>query len=209
MLDVNYSSEYTLANREKSSQKSNNLLKFLYKVYNEKGYEIFSDSVTSGQPIPADWVGPHPDLLVIKRNRKTAVCVETQSTLDDTGTAEKWEYILSNPKTQLHIVTKNSKTLALAKQLADENKCRIQGFVAKRTVKRQKIIKPRRFFISRSRRFDWILLAASIAILSVSILLFGPTFIEFFKIREYYSPFDQERQIDQLKKSLNDLEKKK
>lgn len=209
MLDVNYSSEYTLTNREKSSQKSQNLFKFLNKVYNDKGSEIFSDSVISGQPIPANWMGAHPDMLVIKRNRKTAVCIETQSTLDDTGTVEKWKSILNNPKTQLHIVTRNSETLALAKQLADENKCRIQGFVAKRTVKRQKVTKPRHFFISRSRRFDWILLAASIAILSVSILLFGPTFIEFLKIREYYSPFDQERQIDQLKKSLNDLEKKK
>ena len=208
MLDVNYSSEYTLANREKSSQKSQNLLKFLYKVYTKKGSEIFSDSVTSGQPIPADWMGPHPDLLVIKRNRKTALCIETQSTLDDTGTIEKWKSILNNPKSQLHIVTRDGHTLALAKQLAKENKCRIKGFVAKRTIKRQKIIKPRRFFISGSRRFDWILFAASLVILSVSILLFGPTFIEFFKIREYYSPFDQERQIDQLKKSLNNLEKK-
>lgn len=209
MLDVNYSSEYTLANREKSSQNSQNLLKFLYNLYNKKGFEVFSDLDSSIQPIPVDWTGAHPDLLVIKRNRKKAICIETQSTLEDTGTVEKWKSILNNPKTQLHIVTRDSRTHALAKQLADENKCRIQGFVAKRTVKRQKIVKPRRFFISRSRRFDWILFAASIAILSISILMFGPTFIEFFKIREYYSPFDQERQIDQLKKSLKDMENKR
>ena len=209
MLDANYSSEYTLANREKSSHKSQNLLKFLYKAYNKKGSEVFSDLGSSSQPIPVDWKGAHPDLLVIKRNRKTAVCIETQSTIEDTGTVEKWESILNNPKTQLHIVTRDSLTLALAKQLADENKCRIQGFVAKRTVKRQKIVQPRRFFISRSRRFDWILLAASLVILSVILLQFGSKFVEFFNISESNIPFDQERQIDQLKKSLKDMEKKK
>ena len=188
------------------AQNSNiNLIRFLYKRYRQKGKIVYTDILSDSIRIPNTWTGSHPDLLISSGDRHSAVSIETFDTLADEKIADKWKSFIGNNNTKLKIVVREEDELKVAKRLARAYNIDIEFQRVKKTPPEKRKVRVK----TRSRRalkLDWVILITSLIILSVSLLLFGPMILKLFKVQDYYQPFDAERQIYKLQKSMKTLE---
>ncbi len=184
------------------TQNSNiNLIRFLFKKYRQQGKIVYSDFLTDSIRIPNTWIGAHPDLLISSGDHHSAVSVETFESLNDEKVADKWKSFIGNPNTKLKIVVREEEELKVAKRLTRAYNIDSEFQRVKRTPPEKRKVRVK----ARSRRalkLDWVILITSLMILSVSLLLFGPMLLKLFKVKDYYRPFDAERQIYQLQKSM-------
>ncbi|MFC1606361.1 hypothetical protein ACFL47_00200 [Candidatus Latescibacterota bacterium] len=185
-----------------TSDNNLSLIKFLCGSYKKKGLNVYCDFLAEVPMIPDTWKGMRPDLLVTYRDHTSAICVETEDSLDDYRTISKWKSMLKNSNIRLKIIVRDAEESKFAQKLVKENKLKIEVQRVKKTPAEKRKVRVRSRN-RRSRRIDWVIVLTSLMILSVSLLLFGPTVFKLFQVQDYYRPFDSERQIDQLQRKLD------
>jgi hypothetical protein len=73
-----------------------NLLGFFYSKYRGKGLIVYSNVLSESPVIPANWMVSIPDILVVDRDEKSALFVESPESLSDSVVVTKWKSILVN-----------------------------------------------------------------------------------------------------------------
>jgi len=174
------------------------LLRSLAKWYRARGYNICSDVLDECNAIPESWEGPKPDLVSTNRSEIHAVCVESKNTLRNTSVAEKWRAILKNENVKLMVVIKDRESLELAKSIAQSNNIKITLQMRKKSHRKNSRARSNRF--RKSSKTDWLVLATFVVVLLVFLVFYFPSILSYFKLKEFYQPFDQERQNAYMEK---------
>lgn len=180
---------------------------FLIRQYGKQGWTVYSDFFEGNTSIPGGWTGIYPDLIAMKGSRRVAVCIETDSGLRGEHAPVKWKSILRNSGVSLDIVVRDKPTFDLVVKAAERNGIELDCRIVKRSERRKK----KGIGLDSALRYRMNLFVMMITIVIVFIIafIFLPAMRKKAELQtNYYRPLDRERQVETLKKELNELQKK-
>ena len=129
---------------------------FLIGEYEKQGWSVCRDFYQNGAGLPENWVGPYPDLIAVKENRRLAICIESSSTLTGDFLPKKWQSILRNPGFSLLVVVRDKASRELALRTANHHGIVIECRIIRRSVHRERLAHDD-FFRKRFRLFAIVL----------------------------------------------------
>ncbi len=172
------------------------LIKSLAKSYRKRGWKVFTSTLDEFENIPATWVGPKPDILVIRDKDTVAVCIETGTTLNYSNIVEKWRSIVKNGA-KLSIAVKEPDTLEQVKHLAERNSVPLTIQLMKKTHRR--VQQPPFKSAWKSPKIDVLMISLVVIVVLVVSVMFLPGLLSRFRLKAFYQPHDQERQMELMK----------
>jgi hypothetical protein len=172
------------------------LIKSLAKSYRKRGWKVFTGTLDEFENIPATWVGPKPDILVIRDKDIVAVCIENTTTLNYSNIVEKWRSIVKNGA-KLSIAIKEPETLEQVKHLAERNSVPLTIQLMKKTHRR--VQQPPFKSTWKSPRIDVLMISLVVIVVLAVSVMFLPGLLSKFRLKSFYSPKDRERQVEILK----------
>ena len=180
----------------------------LIRQYEKQGWMVYSDSFGEKAVIPGGWTGIYPDLIAVKGNRRIAVCIETDTTLRGEYAPARWKSILKNSNLSLEVVVRDKPASDLAVQIAERNGIDLSCRIMKRSEHRK--MKKFGFGSLFRNRTSLFIMMITIVIVFIISFLFVPAMRKKAELQsDYYAPFDRERQVETLKKEINNIQKKK
>jgi hypothetical protein len=180
---------------------------FLKYQYEKHGWTVYSDFLEGKTSLPDGWIGAHPDLIGFKGSRRLAICIETDSNLRGEYASVRWKSILRNPDVSLVVVVRDKPSGDLVVQTAGRNGIELECHIVKRSKRSRK----RGFVFGslfRSRLGLFILMITIVIVFITSFFLLPVIRKKAEPQTKYYRPFDRERQVEVLKKEINELQKK-
>jgi hypothetical protein len=149
-----------------------NLIYFLYRKYFRRNWKVYTDSVAESFTIPESWKGPHPDLIITKKESVIAICIESYDSLDESKVVDKWKSITENHVTKLRIIVREDEELDIARSLVEKYTINAECVRIKRRSPDRMRIKVKTKKKPHSN-VDWVIVFSSLLIISVCHLLFG------------------------------------
>ena len=90
------------------------------------------------------------------------------------------------------IVIKDKASIDLAKSIARSNNIEITIQKMKKSPRKNRRARNDRF--RKSSKSDWLILATFFVVLVIFLVFYFPSILSYFKLKEFYQPYDQERQ---------------
>jgi len=172
------------------------LLQSLARRYRKEGWKIFADRLEGCERIPPTWNGRKPDLLAVRGKKMIACSLETPESLSTENPVDKWLEIISND-VRLMLIVKDPDSLKRAKAIARSEGIDATVRLMKKSRKRGS--KEEAQYIWKESKIDWVIVAVIVLVFMVFFLTFFPDMLAYFKLRDFYQPFDRERQAEYLK----------
>jgi len=172
------------------------LLRSLARGYKKEGWKVFADQLENCERIPSTWNGRKPDLLAMRGNETIACSLETPESLSAGNPADKWLEMLSND-VKLLLIVKDLDSLKRARAIARSEGIDVTVRLMKKS--RKKGSKGEAQYIWKESKIDWVVVAVIVLVFMVFLVAFFPDMLAYFKLRDFYQPFDRERQTEYLK----------
>lgn len=179
------------------------LSEFLVRQYARQGWIVCTDIVEMGAFVSGGWTGAPPDMLIVRGNRRIAVCIESAADLHGEYLSKKWKSILRNRDVSLRIIVRDDYSRRQVADIASRDGVSLECVMVKRSLQRNGRVGDDTFR-QRNRVFA---LVAVLVLGFIAAALVLPSARKS-SVPEYYSPSDKERQIESLRKELNKLQKK-
>ncbi|MBI2881893.1 MAG: response regulator [Candidatus Tectomicrobia bacterium] len=93
------------------------LVTYLVGHYGRRGYEVYSPFLPGVRPAPDGWIGPAPDLTIVRGERTTAVATETVQSLLREATPARWIAFLENDIQGLRVVVRDRESRKIARRI--------------------------------------------------------------------------------------------
>ena len=192
--------------QQPSSSDNLNYISFLAKKYSSHGWNIYSNILKTCENIPEGWTGPEPDLFLVKGKHATAVCVESLLSIKSENAVDKWKEIKKEKKlflkqsesfvavnVKLFVAVRDKKTMAFAKRIAAATYIKIDcHLIRKPSRSKRKKIGSKSFL--KNSKIDKLILLAGVIVLLGFLYLVVPKISGYLKVKDFYQPFDTERQ---------------
>jgi len=174
------------------------LLQSLVNGYKKKGWIVCTDYMMGYENIPSTWSGPKPDLIAGHGNEIVAVSIEDAATLSNSRIADKWRDMIEENNARLVLVVKEKDLQKRAKKIAKINNVEVTIRQVKRSYRKN--VKSGSDIFHQGSKVDWLIVFTVVVVFLAFIVLFLPNILAYFKLKEFYQPFDSERQQEYLKK---------
>ncbi|MHB9028753.1 MAG: hypothetical protein ACYC9O_08290 [Candidatus Latescibacterota bacterium] len=179
------------------------LREFLIRQYSKQGWAVCTELLEVNACVEGGWSGTLPDLLMMRGNRKIAVCIESSSDFSGDYLPRKWKSILRNSGVALLVIVRDDYSRDLTLEISERQGIPLECKLIKKSVHRRGKVMDG----TMSKRTRLLAVMIVLVLVFITAMLILPS-ARNSNVPEYYRPHDKERQIDTLKDQLNNLEKK-
>lgn len=182
-----------------------NLLRTLSHKFKSSGWQVKSNTLKGYDNIPRNWKGPVPDLLITKDDGSIALCIEDAESLSRGNHVNRWRSFEANDAKLMIVVKDRHSHIIVKKDAAKENIEVVIRFV-ERGYKKDSSGKSSVF--STHSKVDWMIVFTIVTVLLAFVVLVFPDLMSHFKMKDFYQPFDKERQDQYIKNKEDDYKGK-
>ncbi len=137
-------------------------------------------------------------MLITRKKEVVAVCIEDYDSLLKGDYVRRWESIIENG-VKLMLVVKDKKSHEKVKTAAADNNIEAVIRYVERGVKKKNSSSSSPMF-DRQSKVDWVIALTIVVVLLAFVVLILPDLLSYFKMKDFYQPYDRERQEEYMKK---------
>jgi hypothetical protein len=179
------------------------LREYLIQQYSRQGWTICMELLEVNACVEGGWNGTLPDFVMIRNSQKIAVCIENAGDFAGDYLPRKWKSILRNSGVSLLVIVRDEYSRDLTLEISEKQGIPLECKLIKKSVHRSgKVMDSTK---SRRTRIMAVIIVLIVAFISAVLILPSARNTN---VPKYYRPHDKERQIDNLKDELKNLEKK-
>jgi hypothetical protein len=179
------------------------LVQYLVRKYKGEGWSIYTWGVDTRLQDTGELLGPRPDLVLVKDNKKMAICIESLASLKSGQVINKWRSIGKYYDTKATVIVRDKKLLDIANQVAVSDGIEIDAQIIKKFTRKDRQL---HFSLSSLKRMRIIVLFLAILLIGF-VFLISIELIDKLRMKDAYIPFDRERQMDFFRRRMLEMDR--